>query len=201
MVERYIAPLNYIIFCSLQVMEHVDYRHPELYNSMANDTVFVTSLRHPLSRLKSHLNYLAGYYGMKNESQSEFVDQFLNKSNKTSPFISSFVDTGAKFVSVPIKFHHNPQKLEEFVEHELGELFQIVPITEHFDESLVLMRRKLCWDLKDILYFSLKPGNYTHKTKTYPTKNLQKHREMMVSYLLMHSRVFIYVCSDGSKGR
>ena len=102
MVERYIAPLNYIIFCSLQVMEHVDYRHPELYNSMANDTVFVTSLRHPLSRLKSHLNYLAGYYGMKNESQSDLVDQFLNKSNKTSPFISSFVDTGAKFVSVPI---------------------------------------------------------------------------------------------------
>ena len=168
-------------------MEHVHFKSNELNNSMANDTVFMTSFRHPLSRLKSHLNYVAAYYGMKNESQNDPIERFLNKSNKSSPFISSFVDTGVKFVSVPKKLHNRPKELEEFVEQELGRLFQIVSITEHFDESLILMRRKLCWDLKDILYFTLKPGNYTYKTKETPTETLQKHRKMMVSHLHMHS--------------
>ena len=170
-------------------MEHVHFKHPELYNSMTNGTVFMTSLRHPLSRVKSHLNYVAAYYGMKNESQNDAIERFLNKSNESSPFISSFVDTGVKFVSVPKKLHNNPKELEQFVEQELGKLFPIVSITEHFDESLILMRRKLCWDLKDILYFALKPGNYTYKTKETSAETLQKHRKMMVSYLYILSRV------------
>lgn len=32
----------------------------------------------------------------------------------------------------------------------------MVIITEHYDESLIMLRRQLCWDAEDIVYLSLK---------------------------------------------
>ena len=37
--------------------------------------------------------------------------------------------------------------------YELYEKFSVVMIYEYFDESLVLLKRKLCWEIDDILYF------------------------------------------------
>jgi hypothetical protein len=34
--------------------------------------------------------------------------------------------------------------------------FAMVIITEHYDESLIMLRRQLCWDTEDIVYLSLK---------------------------------------------
>ena len=40
----------------------------------------------------------------------------------------------------------------EFVKREMD----FVLITEYMDESLVLLKRKWCWDVKDILYLPAK---------------------------------------------
>uniref|UniRef100_K7GGV4 Galactose-3-O-sulfotransferase 1 n=1 Tax=Pelodiscus sinensis TaxID=13735 RepID=K7GGV4_PELSI len=38
---------------------------------------------------------------------------------------------------------------------DIGRRFHLVMLLEHFDESLVLLRDLLCWELEDILYFKL----------------------------------------------
>jgi hypothetical protein len=40
-----------------------------------------------------------------------------------------------------------------------------VLITEHMDESLVLMKRKLCWELDDVVYFALKVNKRKPRTE------------------------------------
>merc|ERR1719483_1859814 len=35
---------------------------------------------------------------------------------------------------------------------ELDKQFDFVLLAEHFDESLVLLAKKLCWDLRDVTY-------------------------------------------------
>ena len=43
---------------------------------------------------------------------------------------------------------------------ELQKKFTLVLIYEYLDESLVLLKRKLCWEIDDVIYFSsLLPGN------------------------------------------
>ena len=61
---------------------------------------------------------------------------------------------------------------EEDLQHHLNKLnkeFDLVLITEQFDLSLLLLRRKLCWDISDMLYIPLKKASYVFN------KNLMKY--------------------------
>ena len=51
--------------------------------------------------------------------------------------------------------HEHKIRFEEFLEFIKREM-DFVLITEYMDESLVLLKRQWCWDLKDILYLPAK---------------------------------------------
>ena len=62
----------------------------------------------------------------------------------------------------------NPDETEN--ESEVNEFlgiikreFEHILIAEYFDESLILMRRKLCWEISDILYLPLLVKKYNYK--------------------------------------
>lgn len=46
---------------------------------------------------------------------------------------------------------------------ELAEKIDLVLIMEYFDESLVLLKRELCWDLDDVVYFKLNKRSQEYK--------------------------------------
>lgn len=46
---------------------------------------------------------------------------------------------------------------------ELEEKIDLVLIMEYFDESLVLLKRELCWDLDDVVYFKLNQRSQEYK--------------------------------------
>ena len=54
------------------------------------------------------------------------------------------------------------EKISEFVD-ELSKKLHLVLIADYFDESLVLLKRLLCWDLEDIIYVKQKMRSITYK--------------------------------------
>ena len=174
-------------------MEHINYDDMELRQAMVDNTVFVTSLRHPLSHLKSDLNYKYAKSGHKNHNNSiNLLAIYLNKSTVSfSDLNFEYHDTGVQYVSVPRHLKGDSQEMHTFVSTELGGLFKTVLITEHFDESLVLLRRNLCWDLEDIIYIAMKPGNYTYKTKSQPKEFNEQYKKLMVSVKHTHTQQMI----------
>ena len=52
----------------------------------------------------------------------------------------------------------NEEEITEFIEN-ISKRFDLVLIAEYFDESLVLMKRMLCWDFEDIVYVKHKVRN------------------------------------------
>ena len=54
------------------------------------------------------------------------------------------------------------EKISEFVD-ELSKKLNLVLIADYFDESLVLLKRLLCWDLEDIIYVKQKMRSITYK--------------------------------------
>ena len=52
-----------------------------------------------------------------------------------------------------MKPEHATRQLIEYIDA----YFDVVLIVEHIDESLVLMKRRLCWPMKDILYHTVLP--------------------------------------------
>ena len=52
--------------------------------------------------------------------------------------------------------------------------FEHVLVAEHFDESLIVMRRKLCWEIIDIFYFPLLVQNYHYKNHSLEQELVDK---------------------------
>ena len=46
---------------------------------------------------------------------------------------------------------------------DLSEKIDLVLIVEYFDESLILLKRELCWELDDVVYFKLNQRSQEYK--------------------------------------
>ena len=53
------------------------------------------------------------------------------------------------------KFYSDSKEVMRYIQ-ELDQQLDLVLILEYFDESLVLMKRLLCWDLEDLVYIKQK---------------------------------------------
>lgn len=129
---------------------------------MDDDTRYITILRHPVQQFESSFYYfefdrvlhLKGYADPMKEFL-RFPDEYLynmtlllNDLPETMNLVQSgmFYDLGYDFVDT-----ENDKTIQKSIK-ELEDEFQIVLIMEYFDESLVLLKLELCWQVDDILY-------------------------------------------------
>lgn len=162
--------------------EHVVYNKEYFRTIMPSDTVFLTSLREPFSQFKSTFHY----YKISNISQmnpSEGIREYLMniemyeeryKSPNNRKFrycipdgLSMTRNQMAFTLGFPNGFNaadqsDNSSYVKEWIsalDHDLS----LVIILEYFHESLVLLRRLLCWNFEDVLFVDLNVGEYNYK--------------------------------------
>ena len=143
---------------------------------MPMDTTYFSSLRHPFSQLKSHLHYTHQDVGIGDHDP---VELFM-KSKATKTY------KGAEFLRIPKEFTKSSMTMDIYGRSVLKRI-PLSIISEHFDESLIILKRQLCWDLEDIIYVPLKVGDYQYKSK-YKPGLLQKHKEMFKSHYSLFDR-------------
>ena len=119
---------------------------------------YVTILRNPVDQYESVFNYmgLGDIYGFGRDPRTalekflstgiEFEDLFKTASTRLARNPMSF-DLGLAY-----KFHQSVTAINNYIAF-LDKEFDLVMITDYFDESVVLLKRLLCWELDDILYF------------------------------------------------
>ena len=152
-------PVNetYNILCN-----HVVYNKAAFRSIMPNDTKYVGILREPVSHFKSAVAYFGFYNALLKYSQTK-------KLNITGSVLTEFLNHPEKFQMGGIYYVHNKMSYdlglpsekftdENFIQSYIKELnkdYELMLLMEQFEESLVLMKRLLCWDIKDILYVPL----------------------------------------------
>ena len=134
------------------ISDHIWYNRTKLSEVMPNNTIYVTQLRQPFAQLISRLNY-RGYSNVvdpveKYKTLKDFGGSKHLEHQKWDPWIQ---------LDVPQNM--SPQEFQYFL-HQLENEFDLVTVTEQFDLSLLLLRRKLCWDISDIIYMKLKKADY-----------------------------------------
>ncbi|XP_053383174.1 galactosylceramide sulfotransferase-like isoform X2 [Mercenaria mercenaria] len=145
---------SYNILCN-----HVVYNREAFRSIMPEDTVYVGIIREPVSYFKSASSYYGFYKQLQNMSegripQDRIVSEFLKNTSQTKRGIY-YVNNKMSFdFGIPNQKFHDDVFVEEYIK-ELDQDFSLVLILEHFKESLVLMKRILCWNTKDILYVPL----------------------------------------------
>ncbi|XP_078686462.1 galactose-3-O-sulfotransferase 3-like isoform X2 [Branchiostoma floridae x Branchiostoma belcheri] len=159
---------------------HAIYNRTGFQKLMPKNTKYVAILREPLSRLRSSFKYfkMERYFiGLREAAGSkppvltyledpkrwdklyrpstrkDFVDHICNRNCMAR-------DLGLKETD-----YENKTAIENFIRN-IERDFSLVMILEQFDQSMVLLRRRMCWSVEDIMYDSVQPSKRSNYGKT-----------------------------------
>ncbi|CAB1102036.1 unnamed protein product [Ectocarpus sp. CCAP 1310/34] len=108
-----------------------------------DDINFITILRDPR-------DWLLSFYSFFVEFETGVpIDEFFRQDAPDEEVLERLRDLGCKEFGVATE-----TELEDFIDQEIPE-FKLVLVTERFDESLMVMRSLLGWDLVDMTYVSV----------------------------------------------
>ncbi|XP_035665489.1 galactose-3-O-sulfotransferase 3-like isoform X2 [Branchiostoma floridae] len=146
---------------------HAMYDRTRFHQLMAPDTRYVTILREPLGRLQSAFKYfhLQRYFpGLEKETRRGMppVVTYLTRPEYWDPRYRPprrsenkehfcFRNCMARDLGLKEKDYDNKIAVQKFVK-DIENDFSTVLILQHLEESLVLLKRRMCWTFHDILY-------------------------------------------------
>ncbi|XP_077317324.1 galactosylceramide sulfotransferase [Lithobates pipiens] len=156
-VEGYQPGMCFNIICN-----HMRYRHSEVNLLMAQDTTFVTVLRNPALLFESSFQYFSRVvpltWTLPGSGSEQKMDAFLRSPQSyydSSGFNAHYLRNLLTFdLGYDNEINVGDAKVQNMLE-ELDKRFHLVMMLEYFDESLLLLRELMCWEMDDILYFKL----------------------------------------------
>lgn len=147
---------------------HVLYNRTAFAAILQNDTVYVGSIRDPFDYFVSFLEFFREIHGRFNISGPGALTDFLEDPEKhditiSNPTSALYGFTKNRFAieygfSKELITKYDRMKVLEIIA-ELDKEFSLVIIVEHFDESIILLKRILKWKTKDVLYISKNSRN------------------------------------------
>lgn len=179
-----IAPIpkefHYDILCN-----HAIYNRTTFRPLFPNDTFYFSILRHPFMQFVS----ASRYYGLINNKKLQVAKPYqeflLNRKNFTFPLGYNFYDNRMSYdLGLESKHFHDTRKIREFIEM-LDKDFKLILISEYFDESLVLLRRHLCWTMKDIISFRMNV-NHNHYNYSFSVEEFSLHRNQTTADYMIY---------------
>ncbi|XP_032713628.1 galactose-3-O-sulfotransferase 2 [Lontra canadensis] len=137
---------------------HLRFNLPEVQKVMPNDTFYFSIIRNPVFQLESAFTYYKDYVPAFRDPES--LDAFLASPwtyyNQSVGLLNAFARNNMWF---DLGFDNDARADDQgYVRARLADVerqFQLVLIAEHFDESMVLLRRALRWRLDDVVAFRL----------------------------------------------
>ncbi|EGD75464.1 hypothetical protein PTSG_12451 [Salpingoeca rosetta] len=161
---------------------HVRYA-PDALDKLVPNAAYVTVLRSPVTHVKSSWSY----WGVANHIRANggptlTLDKFMENPNK----YWSVANRGDRILllnsqAYDLGLSNEPSKSQ--VENLIKTLEKrfFVLITDHMDESLVMMKRMFCWETEDILYISLKSHSH-RKPDTSAATRIRNERIVKMNW-------------------
>lgn len=153
---------------------HARYNREVLERVMPNDTVYVTILREPVEHFESTFSYMAfgDMLGISNETdpleaffenpKDVLVNYVLNKDLRVNSDRLKLIRNGMFFdLGLESKDFDDTEKIRQAIQR-LDNEFDLVLLTEYFEESMIMLKNLLCWNTEDMAHFHL---NERHKSE------------------------------------
>ena len=148
--------------------EHSIYHKPAIQATMPKNTKNIAILRDPLAQLRSAAEYYGVVHNLvgvdRNKTSTyQVLKTFLMNSMKYEPHIvpPDMYKVRNHVVNMfgfeDWKNVDNQPEFDKFMRQKDGEFF--VLILERLSESLVLLRREMCWGIKEILTLPMRTSN------------------------------------------
>ncbi|KAJ7309548.1 hypothetical protein JRQ81_007597 [Phrynocephalus forsythii] len=145
--------------CFNVICNHMRLNYEEVRKLLPADTTFVTVLRDPADLFESSFHYFGRTIPLtwKLPGEDKLAEFLHNPSHYYDPngFNAHYL---LNLLFFDLGYDNNMNADSPLVDRyirEIDERFHLVMLMEYFDESLVLLKDLLCWELGDILYFKL----------------------------------------------
>lgn len=135
---------------------HAIYNRLVMTKLMHNNTVYITILRHPVNQ------FLSAFYFYRTVYKIPYlvripgpnpVEEYLKNPEKYEP-VSNYASYTNNRMTIDLGISSlvfdQPTLLKGFI-NKIDEEFDFVMIMEYFAESLVLLKRLMCWSMEDII--------------------------------------------------
>lgn len=145
--------------CFNIICNHMRFHYNEVRSLVPPNATFITVLRDPARHFESTFHYFGSVvpFTWKLSGPDKLADflqdphRYYDPNGYNAFYLHNllFFDLGYDSDLAP----DSPQVQEHILEVERR--FHLVLLQEYFDESLVLLKELLCWELEDVLYFKL----------------------------------------------
>ncbi|NXX39428.1 G3ST2 sulfotransferase, partial [Tricholaema leucomelas] len=143
---------NYNIMCN-----HLRFNLAEVQKVMPANTFYFSILRNPIPLLESSYVYYKDTVPAFRSSKD--VNEYLVSPMKYYHWMDSKENMYARNIMwFDFGYNNNARGSKRYIQAVLDEIeqnFHLVLIAEYFDESMILLKHALCWDLDDVVYFKL----------------------------------------------
>lgn len=126
---------------------------------MPEDTFYFSVLRHPVAMMESVFTY---YKGLQAFNKAHSLDDFLDNSLKDYNTPVAKNNYAHNLLAFDFGFDNNitadATDLEERASMAIAAIeqdFDLILISEYFDESMILLKHAACWSLEDVVSFKL----------------------------------------------
>ncbi|CAH1251200.1 GAL3ST1 [Branchiostoma lanceolatum] len=177
------------------LFHHTVYNKEWMERKFPSDTAYLAIIRQPFSHLKSTFNFYGIDRSLPFKNKDNPLKEFLkNPSRYPTSFrlrgvlVDKTRNAQAFDLGYPVEKATDMKGGEEYIE-QLDRDFTLVLILEYFDHSLVMLRRLMCWETKDILYDTTPRRQQKYPYKSYRPTEVEReaHRQWSpVDYAMYH---------------
>ncbi|KAK4819703.1 hypothetical protein QYF61_010797 [Mycteria americana] len=143
---------NYNIMCN-----HLRFNSSEVQKVMAANTFYFSILRNPIALLESSYVYYKDSVPAFRTSKD--VNEYLASPMKYYHPANYEQNIYARNIMwFDFGYDNNAEDNKKYIQAVLKEIeqnFHLILIADYFDESMILLKHTLCWDLDDVIYFKL----------------------------------------------
>lgn len=158
--------------CFNIICNHMRFNEAEVTKLLPADTSYITILRDPAELFESSFHYFSRVIPFTwmipvEDKLSEFLQdptRYFDPEGYNSFYLKNllFFDFGHDNTLEPSdpRVHESIRAIEQ--------RFQLVMLVEHFEESLILLKEALCWEMDDLLFFKLNARKGSTVSKLTP---------------------------------
>jgi len=168
---------------------HFRYDEKRIAAKVADNAAYVTIMRNPISNYESIFGFFRDYPFSQWIGHNGTLKTFLSDPALYYDESTPWYFRAKNYMAYDLGFNNSdptPQYVNEAIA-AMDARFDLVMITDRFEESIILMRDLLCMSEEDVIYLALKVRRETQSTELtqdeglrintiFRLKNSQKHR-------------------------
>ncbi|KAL9955547.1 hypothetical protein ACROYT_G036885 [Oculina patagonica] len=145
---------------------------------------YITILRNPVDRFRSALMYFRRILRLSNVSADEddlnkflkspnALEEIRKKLSKTDYYKMFNLISNSNCFDMGLSQEDckDMTRVKSYID-KMDREFDLVMVSDYFDESLILLKRLLCWEFEDIVYFKLREKKTKIKFEEEVKKNI-----------------------------